>query len=323
MLEILGYEIVEKIGRSSMTDVWKAYQSSLQRYVTPKVLREEFASDPQEIERFFAEARQTSSLKHPGVLQIFDADVHNGRYYVVMEHVRGPSIDELIRDKGALPPKWSMGVAAQTARALGYAWERHQLVHRNLTPRSLFPNGKAHSKIAYLGLSLRVLPGTDNVRLRPGMIVGTPYYMSPEQACCSPDLDCRTDMYSLGASLYHMITGRMPFAKYEPVEALRKQVGGHLAHPSRHAKGLSTGAAFVMRKLMMKDPAHRYSSWEEAARVMEKLSAGKVVVAHGANGHDSTICELRASTKPYGPPSPARSRRKSAARQLARMSVPS
>jgi len=323
MLEIPGYEIVERIVRSSMTDVWKAYQSSLKRYVTLKLLRQEFASDPEEVERFFAEARQTSSLKHPGVLQIFDADVHDGQYYVVMEHVSGPSIDELIHDKGALPPKWSMGVAAQAARALGYAWDRHQLVHRNLTPRSLFPNGKAHAKIAYLGLSLRVVPGEGNVRLRPGMIAGTPYYMSPEQACCSPDLDCRTDMYSLGASLYHMITGRMPFAKYEPVEALRKQVDGHLAHPSRHVKGLPTGVPFVMRKLMMKDPAQRYSSWEEAARVMEKLSAGKVVVSHGPNGHDSTIRELRASTQPSRPPSPARSRRKSAAaRQLAQMSHP-
>jgi serine/threonine-protein kinase len=323
MVEIPGYEIVEKLGRSSMTDVWKAYQSSLERYVTIKVLREEFAADPQEVERFFAEARQTSSIKHPGVLQIFNADEHDGHYYVVMEFVNGPSVDELIQHKGALPPRWSMGVAAQAARALGYAWKRHQLVHRNLTPRSLFPNGKAHTKIAYLGLSLRVAPGDGSVRLRPGMIVGTPYYMSPEQACCSPDLDFRTDMYSLGASLYHMITGRMPFAKYEPVEALRKQVDGQLMHPSRHVEGLPTGMAFVMRKLMMKDPQHRYATWEDAARALEKLAAGKVLVSRGRNGHASTVRELRVSAKPAARRSvESRRPRNSVPRQLAQYSHP-
>ena len=307
MLELPGYEIVERIGRSSMTDVWKAYQASLQRYVTVKILREEFASDPEEVKRFFAEARQTSSLKHPGILQIVDADVHSGRYFVVMEFIAGPSVDRLIAEKGPLPPRWSFGLAARAATALGYAWDRHRLVHRNLTPRSLYPNGQGSSKLAYIGLSLRVSPGDGN-GIRPGMIVGTPYYMSPEQACCAPDLDFRADMYSLGATLYHMVTGRMPFEKYSPVDALRRQVEGQLHHPCHYVEGLPMGIPFVIRKLMVKDPAHRYGSWDEAAHVMKKLAAGGVLVAHGAKGNQSTVADLRPArraARPARQPEPA------------------
>ena len=319
MLEIPGYRIIEKIGRSSMTTVWKAYQSSLERYVTIKVLKDEFADDPQETERFFAEAKQTSALKHPGILQIFDADVYNGQYFVVMEHISGPTLDVLIHEKGPLPPKWSMGVAAQVARALGYAWNRHSLIHRNLTPRSVFVGGQYVAKLAYLGLSLRVKPTDGETRIRPGMIVGTPYYMSPEQACCSPDLDFRADMYSLGATLYHMVTGTMPFGKHDPMQALRCQMEDELPHPCQDSRSIPPGIGYVIRKLMMKDPVNRYADWREASLFMEKLAAGKVLVSGGTNGHRSTVRDIKTVSRANAGPrrSPARPRR-----QLAHMAHP-
>ena len=267
-----GFEFQEQIGQSSMTEVWRAYQPALQRTVTLKILRGEFASDPEEVERFHREAQTTCSLVHDNILQIYDAVREGDTHFLVMEHVSGPTLSALLMNE-ALAPARALDMAGQIAEGLRFAWEKAQLIHRNVTPRAIMLDGPESAKLGYVGQSLRVDPLHPDQRLLSGMIVGTPYYMAPEQARGSAHLDARTDMYGLGATLYHMITGLIPFADLSPEDALRSQITEPLALPSDFERQLPDAFAEIMNRLLMKSQSDRYADWGEVCmRIQEARS---------------------------------------------------
>jgi len=296
-MDIPGLEILDRLGESSMTEVWKAYQRSLQRAVTVKILKTEFANHADEVERFCAEAKQTACLKHKRIVQIYDVVVHDGRHLLLMEYVPGPTIEEVLRSKRAIASRAAMRIACGVAEALHYAWNDHRMIHRNVTPRAVFLDASREPRLAYTGLSLRVDPLRPDDKFRPGVVEGTPYYMSPEQASASPDLDCRTDMYSLGATLYQMITGAVPFGKFSPRDALRCQVGEKLRHPSEFASRLPDGAAYVIEKLMMKNPADRFPDWDAALKALRQAAKGKLIVMRKKRNQQSTIASRRRASR--------------------------
>jgi len=285
-MDIPGFCLQEKIGQSSMTEVWKAVQPSLQRTVTLKILRKEFASNPEEVALFHSGAQETCNLLHVGIVQLYDAVNQPNCHCLVMEHVTGPTIANLLQD-GSLAPARALSVVGQVAEALRYAWNKSKLIHRNITPRSIMMDGPNTAKLGYVGQSLRVDPMSPDQRLAPGMIVGTPYYMAPEQAVGATTLDCRTDMYGLGATLYHMLTGIMPFADLSPEDALTSQICDEISLPREYEQQIPTSVVYIVKRLLMKDPNQRFSMWEDVCdHVSEALP--EMEEEKAANGAQQT-----------------------------------
>ena len=261
-MDIPGFTLKEKIGQSSMTEVWEGYQPSLQRTVTLKVLRKEFSSVPEEVELFHSEARETARLLHDGIVQLYDAIRLPDCHCLVMEHVTGPTLGYLLQD-GPLAYDKAVNIVKQIAEALKYAWNSSNLIHRNITPRSIMMDGPVTAKLGYVGQSLRVDPMNPDKRLIPGMIVGTPYYMSPEQAMGSTQFDFRADMYGLGTTLHHMLTGIMPFADLDPLDALKSQIFDEISLPKEFEQCVPPVLREIHKRLLMKNPNHRFPKWEE------------------------------------------------------------
>ena len=293
-MDIPGLKVLNRLGESSMTEVWKAYQKSLQRDVTVKVLKEEFAAHEDEVERFCAEAKQTARLKHERIVQIYDVARHEERHFLLMEYVPGPTVEHALNVEGAFKSGHALRIACGVAEALRYAWNAHRMIHRNLSPRSILLDTNGEARLAYMGLSLRVDPTCPDRKFRPGVVEGTPYYMSPEQAMASPDLDCRTDMYSLGATLYQMLTRVVPFGEFSPVDALRCQLKEKLRHPSEFVRGLPDSTSYILEKLMMKDRNDRFPDWDAALKAMRRAVKGKLIVVRKGQRQtpESTIAYL-------------------------------
>lgn len=261
-MDIPGFTLKEKIGQSSMTEVWEGYQPSLQRTVTLKILRKEFSSVPEEVELFHSEARETARLLHDGIVQLYDAIRLPDCHCLVMEHVTGPTLGHILQN-GPIAPDKAISIIGQVAEALKYAWNSSNLIHRNITPRSIMMDGPVTAKLGYVGQSLRVDPMNPDKRLIPGMIVGTPYYMSPEQAMGSTQFDFRADMYGLGTTLHHMLTGIMPFADLSSQDALKSQIFDEISLPKEFEQHIPPVLLEIYKRLLMKNPNHRFPKWEE------------------------------------------------------------
>lgn len=277
-IEFPGYQLSEHIGSSRQTDVWKAFQGSVCRAVTLRILKPELAIRPEAVRRFLEEARQTAPLKHPAILDIYNVCEHDQHYALVMEHVPGSTLEHLLRRVVRLPLKQALKIALQLVNALGYAWASCRLIHRNVTPRNVIVGEDGEMKLVYTGLSLRVAPQIPSGRLPVDVVEGTPAYMSPEQASGSSALDCRSDMYSLGATFYHMVTGVCPFDGLNSVEVMRRHISGTLPHPNALCPELPPSVAILLRRLMMKDPARRFADWQEVGAMLERMLAGTIIV---------------------------------------------
>src|SRR6266540_5006027 len=200
------YLIVEPLGRGGMAAVYRGTDRVLGRTVAIKVLNPELAEDQRFVERFRHEARAAAALNHPGVVGVFDTGSDGDQHYIVMEHLEGRTLAEVLRDERLLPPERALSIAAEVAEALEAA-HRAGLVHRDVKPSNvmIMPNGTV--KVMDFGIA-RAAAGASFTQT--GMVMGTATYFSPEQARSDP-VDARSDIYSLGAVLYEMLTGRPPF----------------------------------------------------------------------------------------------------------------
>ncbi len=300
-MNIPGYELLEKVGEGSMAVVWKAHQKSLDRNVAIKILKPEFSKDLDEVRDFVREARSAAAIKHGNVIQVIDIAQHESTFYIVMEMIHGPSVGELLKQKGRLPQKRALQVALPVARALEHAWNTRKIIHRDVKPHNILIDDDGTVKLSDLGLA-RMVDANMSTQLQTGVLVGTPNYVSPEQVRCDPEIDCRTDMYSLGASIYHMVTGRLPFADMDTREALEAQVKGHLPNPRDITPDVSPGVAQLIARLMMKNSSDRYKDWAHAVKSIKRVAAGSLLINKDPQQGDSTISPSAAATRP--PPSP-------------------
>ena len=222
---IPGYELLQQIEDSSTYTVWRARQESLDRDVAIRILKQEALSHADEIEALLRQARAVAKLKSANIIQIYDVGQHEDTLYIVMEHVDGHPLTTLLDLGDAIPQKRALGIATSVAQALSDAWDGERILHRNLKPGNIvIERGGSGVKVANLG--------TGGIAAEtPGMIVGTPGYMSPEQASGSDGIDFTSDMYSLGAVLYHMTTGKVPFGDLDEDATLQAQIEGQLPFP--------------------------------------------------------------------------------------------
>ena len=296
-MTIAGFEVLSKIGESALTEVWNAYQVSLDRYVNLKFLKPEAAGDSREIERFIEEARDAAGLRHPTIIAIYNVGFHEDVPFIILEHVEGATLYRRLKDDGALLPSQAAQIGAAVAEALEYAWNQARLIHRCVSPLSIRIEADGSIKFGYIGMSVRVNPMQPSRRIEPGSIEGIPYYMSPEQARGDARLDFRTDMYGLGATLYHMVTGHMPFENCGSMEAVEQQIRGRVPSPRTFDHGIPDALIYIIRKLMRKTPRDRYECWEEVVADLRKVASGRrFVKMPGADEPPSTVDVQRPAT---------------------------
>ena len=288
-MKIPGYDIIQKIGEGSVGIVWKGHQVSLDRIVAIKILRDELLSDPEEISDFIKEARSAAQLKHPNLVQVYDVANKDGKYYFVMEYIDGPTVTKLIDVKGVIPQKHALKIIRQVADALKSAWDQNRLIHRDIKPDNIVIDSDGTTKLADLGLAKQVSRKRPTGNTQANMIAGTPNYMSPEQASGRTNLDARSDMYSLGATLYHMLTGKMPFEDNNQEDTLSKQITDFLVNPRNINPGISIAAARLIAVLMMKSPSDRYADWDAVIDDIKKVQTGRMLKGNSDNDGMSTI----------------------------------
>jgi len=257
-----GFEVISKLGEGGMATVWKARQVSLDRTVAIKILSSRMAGDPDDVERFEKEARSAARLKHPGIVQVYDANAENGLYYFVMEFVDGYTAGEWVRRKGRLSEADALLVADCVADALGYAWQREGIIHCDIKPDNIMIDEDGSVKVADLGLARTI--STMQPAEVSDEIMGTPAYISPEQAQGVADLDCGVDIYSLGAMLYHLVTGTMMFEGDSDDVQLDSHVNpdAHVTDPGELNPELSPGLCWLIERMTAKDRSLRESDWE-------------------------------------------------------------
>ena len=287
---IPGYEIVEKLGQGAFGAVYKARQLSLDRPVAIKILPPSLAKNEGFIARFMREARAVAKLSHPNIVQGIDVNRAAGYYYFVMEYIDGETVTEFLKREGRLEERQALNIAKQIAAALSHA-DKHGMVHRDVKPDNIMVARDGTAKLCDLGLAKSSAGG--ELLTRPGGTVGTPHYISPEQARGVPDIDVRSDIYSLGATLYHMLTGRTPYEGESAAVVMTKHLAEEIPSPQEIVEDLSEGVCHIIEKCMAKDREDRYQKPDEfisdVQRVLRKeapfsprLAAGKSSITRAA-----------------------------------------
>jgi serine/threonine protein kinase len=288
MVEINGYELIEKIGEGGMATVWKARQLSLDRIVAIKILGKTSLPDQEARDRFRKEAQTTARLNHPGIVQVIDTGEMVDDAYLVMEFVDGLTVGDLIHQSGSLSESRALEIVESVARALMYAWEKECLIHCDIKPDNiLIDRHTGVVKVADLGLA-RMISLRGNAS-DSDLIFGTPNYTAPEQSAGISDLDCRSDMYSLGATLYHMATGVMPFRDAAGSQAMTRHEVDYLDDPKEIKTDISVALAWLIEKLMVKNRAFRPHFWTQVVKDIEEVRRGHMPLAPLPDEGASTI----------------------------------
>lgn len=273
-LSIPGYQIIDRLGKGSMGIVYKAKQLSVDRVVAIKVLLDQLSLNKEFIKRFDREAKIAAKLSHNNIVNAIDAGEVNGHYYFVMEYVEGDTIKDVLEKGKIFDEKTALKIVLAVAEALKHAHQRG-LIHRDIKPENVIMTKDGGVKLADLGLA-RLTSDEKWAMAEAGMAIGTPYYISPEQVRGQVDVDIRSDIYSLGATLYHMVTGQVPFTGETPSEVMKKHVDKNvpLTPPDHLNTTLSSGLGVVVETMMAKNREDRYRNPEDLLLDLKSLIAG-------------------------------------------------
>ncbi len=293
-----GFQIISKIGRGGMGTVYKALQLSMDRMVALKILTPRLADNKRFIRRFNEEARAVARLNHVNIVQGIDAGQAGGYFYFAMEYVDGETVHKMIAREGAIDEKRALRITRDIARALVHA-HRYHLVHRDIKPGNIMVTKYGVTKLCDLGLARQVSEGLTAAR-RVATTVGTPYYISPEQARGFEDADIRSDIYSLGATFHRMVVGEPPFDGATPEEIVEKHVKEPLPWPKDRNPALSDSTCHLITKMMAKSPDERYQTPEELERDVERVLLGEEPSALRFEFGDKNVRHLATRAKETG-----------------------
>jgi serine/threonine-protein kinase len=274
------YELLRHIARGGMADVYLARDELLDREVALKVLFPEFANDPSFVERFRREAQAAANLNHPNIVGIYDWGQERGTYYIVMEHVSGRSMSDVLRSTGPLQPDRAAEIAADVASALSTA---HQagLVHRDVKLGNILVSDGGDVKVADFGIATALAGGADSGLTQHGSVMGTATYFSPEQAQ-GKQVDGRSDLYSLGVVLYEMLAGTPPFQADTPIAVAYKHVQEKPETLLERGVPVAKSLNAITMKLLAKNPANRYPTAEDLRNDLRRYLSGAHQVPGGA-----------------------------------------
>lgn len=271
--QIPGYKILGKLGAGAMAVVYKAKQLSLNRTVAIKVLPKRFSGNSEYVERFFKEGQAAGKLNHNNIVQAFDVGEAGGYHYFVMEYVEGKTLYDDLSAGKIFKEDDALDIVIQVAHALQHA-HSCGLIHRDVKPKNIMINTAGVVKLADMGLA-RETADIEAAQTEAGKAYGTPYYISPEQIRGKIDIDGRADIYGLGATLYHMVTGRVPFMAEDPSDVMRKHLREELIPPDHINTSLSAGISEVIEVMMAKRKDDRYNNVDELLIDLEAVRDGR------------------------------------------------
>lgn len=274
---IPGFEILEKIGQGGMGTVYKARQISMDRTVAVKILLPSFAHENNAVERFLREAKMIGQLRHPNLTAGIDAGYQNGVYYCVMEFVEGYTLAKLLENRRPLTWTDALQIARQITSVLKYA-EHLGIVHRDIKPENIIIDKSGTAKLMDLGLAKLVEGASKTTSLtKTGLIVGTPAYVSPEQAEGHSELDIRSDIYSLGLTMFEMLTGQTAFDAATPIALLAQRFQQTPKYALMERVGAPLSVIAIVKKMTERDKGRRFQSCGELLQALDL--AGRVSAA--------------------------------------------
>jgi serine/threonine-protein kinase len=273
MPQIPGFQLLRKVGAGAMASVFMAKQLSLDRVVAIKILPKRLSEDQDFVARFYKEGRAAAKLNHNNIVQAIDVGEYGGHHYFVMEYVDGWTVYDDLAKKRRYDEAQALDIITQIARALEHAHARG-FIHRDVKPKNIMMTKDGVAKLADMGLA-RQASDAEAATAEKGRAFGTPYYISPEQIRGIADVDFRADIYSLGATFYHMVTGRVPFEGSTPSEIMHKHLREALVPPDHLNPSLSAGLGEVIERAMAKDRQRRYTSTSDLLLDLEAVSHGE------------------------------------------------
>lgn len=245
------YEIIDKVGSGGMSDVYKAKDHKLNRFVAIKVLKSEFSEDTGFVSKFRVEAQSAAGLTHPNIVNVYDVGDDNGIYYIVMELIEGITLKKYIEKKGKLPVKEAVSIAIQVAQGIEAAHNNH-IIHRDIKPQNIMISREGKVKVTDFGIARAASSHTIN-----GNAMGSVHYISPEQAK-GGYIDEKSDIYSLGITLFEMITGAVPFEGDSTVSVALQHINEEMPNPRDYVEELPISVEKIIAKCTQKKPERRY-----------------------------------------------------------------
>ena len=266
-----GYEIEQWLGSGAMGEVYLARQVSMNRPVALKVIKHDITMDREVVDRFAHEAQVLASLNHPYIVPAFDAGHTDECYYMAMGFVDGETLEDRLKRNGRMDETEVLNIATKVADALKYAWTEFKLLHRDIKPANIMIDNMKEVKIMDMGIAKNT---TDDGGLtKVGLVVGTPFYMSPEQAQASTGIDFRSDVYALAASMYHLLTGTLPFQGPNVMAILAKKVNFPLVPANEINPDISQETSDFIAKLLSFKPDDRIDTFDELFEMLKKGKA--------------------------------------------------
>lgn len=257
------------LGQGSSGEVHLAEHKTSGQLAALKIIQMELEEEV-DVKRFRREAENASAVHHPNVVELYEAGPSGKFYYLAMEYVKGETLDKMLDKHGAFDETDALHIVLAVADAMRAAWEQKQIVHRDIKPGNIMLAYDGTTKLMDLGIAKSLM--YDLTQLTdPDMVIGSPPYMSPEQCAPGKRLDHRADIYSLGATLYQLLTEEFAFEGENPLQTLRMQMFTPLVDPRERNPDLSEGTAALVKKMMAKSASNRHADWSELIADVQKL----------------------------------------------------
>ena len=283
-LKIGSYRLLQSLGVGGMSSVFRAVHDETGLEVALKVLPRAIAKNPTTVQRFLREAKSAETLQYPGIVEIYDHGIDQGRHYLVLEYVAGGDLHDRIRERGPMGVAEALGVIRSVAESLRYA-QTKGLIHRDIKPANILLTHDGKVKLADLGLALQAASEDERVT-REGTTVGTVDFMAPEQARDSRGTSIRSDMYSLGCTLYFLLTSQPPYSGGDIADKLGRHCNAPIPDASEFRADLSDPILALLSKLMAKRPEQRYENYDALIAAIDLIPSG-----HASRSLGSTMIQ--------------------------------
>lgn len=265
-------------GRGGMATVWRCFHKELKRTVAVKVLERSFGDAAQDVRQFMAEVRAMTDINHPGIVHGYGGDCIDGRYFFIMDYVDGYTFGSLLQRKRHISQSDTLIVCESVADALGYAWDSYGMIHCDIKPENIMCDADGRVKVADLGLcqTTNVISSAETT----DEVVGTPAYISPDQIYADEPLDCRADIYCLGATLYHLSTGRTLFPLLSNDDTMRAHASPDMQAPDPRTfnPDLSENFVRLLGHMLVKDRAGRCQTWDDVLDAAQAVESDRTIL---------------------------------------------
>ena len=268
-----GFRIERRIGQGGMGDVFLAEQLSMNRKVALKILSDAFASNAEVVRRFRHEVRILARLDHPNVVTALEAGEDLGHYYLAMSYVDGEGLDEVISKRDCVPESEVLPIALEISKALAYGWDHFSIIHRDIKPANIMLDREGHVWLMDFGIG-KSLAASEQLTL-DGKTLGSPHYMSPEQVSSGTPVDFRSDIYSLGVTIYHLVTGETPYGGTTLNEIMVNHIRRPFPSPRARNPNVSEACEHLLAVMMAKRPEQRQQNWKRVRVDIERVLDGE------------------------------------------------